>query len=234
MGDPRARGAQRRRHRRWPRTTPIWLLHQKADDGNGKLDRGLEPHLGVPDDFTDWHWATQLNQARAVAHAVTHYRSWWPRTAGAIVWQLNDCWPVTSWAAVDGDERPKPLWWALRAAYADRSSPCRRGPGGEVLAAWSTTPTRLGRARSRCAASGWTARPLASDARRRRRRAPVGRCCSRCPRTCALPDDAADEVLVAELDGVRTVHTLGRGRRPARSTPTPLDAAVAAEPAGTG
>ncbi|OFE17506.1 beta-mannosidase [Humibacillus sp. DSM 29435] len=99
---------------------PVWLLHQKADDGNGKLDRGLAPHLGVPDDFVDWHWATQLNQARAVAHALTHYRSWWPRTAGAIVWQLNDCWPVTSWAAVDGDEIVKPLWWAMRSSFADR------------------------------------------------------------------------------------------------------------------
>ena len=98
----------------------VFLLHQKADDGNGKLDRGMAPHLGVPDDFSDWHWATQLNQARAVAHAITHYRSWWPRTAGAIVWQLNDCWPVTSWAAVDGDERRKPLWHALRASFADR------------------------------------------------------------------------------------------------------------------
>ena len=27
---------------------PVWLLHQKADDGNGKLDRGLAPHLGYP------------------------------------------------------------------------------------------------------------------------------------------------------------------------------------------
>ena len=23
------------------------------------------------------------------------------QTSGAIVWQLNDCWPVTSWAIVD-------------------------------------------------------------------------------------------------------------------------------------
>ena len=108
---------------------PTFLLHQKADDGNAKLDRGLAPHLGVPDDFTDWHWATQLNQARAVTHALTHYRSWWPRTAGAIVWQLNDCWPVTSWAAVDGDGRVKPLWWALRAAFADRLLTVQHRPG---------------------------------------------------------------------------------------------------------
>ncbi|WP_275006613.1 glycoside hydrolase family 2 protein [Promicromonospora iranensis] len=98
----------------------VFLLHQKALDGNGKLDRGLAPHLGVPEDFTDWHWATQLNQARALQFALEHYRSWWPRTAGAIVWQLNDCWPVTSWAAVDGDGRRKPLWYALKHAFADR------------------------------------------------------------------------------------------------------------------
>ena len=119
-------GACGRRRCRWnaasdPKNDANFLLHQKADDGNGKLDRGLAPHLGVPDDFVDWHWATQLNQARAVAYAIDHYRRWWPRTAGAIVWQLNDCWPVTSWAAIDFEERPKPLWYALRRAFAPRN-----------------------------------------------------------------------------------------------------------------
>ena len=75
----------------------------------------------MPDNFADWHWATQLNQARAVTYAIDHYRRWWPRTAGAIVWQLNDCWPVTSWAAIDFEERPKPLWYALRRAFAPRN-----------------------------------------------------------------------------------------------------------------
>ncbi len=102
------------------KTDETFLVHQKAADGNGKLDRGMSPHLGVPEDFTDWHWATQLNQARAVAYGIEHYRSWWPRTAGSIVWQLNDCWPVTSWSAIDSEERLKPLWFALRDAYAPR------------------------------------------------------------------------------------------------------------------
>lgn len=102
------------------KSDPVFLVHQKAEDGNGKLDRGMAPHLGVPEDFTDWHWATQLNQARAVAYGIEHYRSWWPRTAGSIVWQLNDCWPVTSWSAIDSEQRLKPLWFALRDAYAPR------------------------------------------------------------------------------------------------------------------
>ncbi|MEX0913784.1 MAG: glycoside hydrolase family 2 protein [Demequina sp.] len=100
---------------------PAWLAHQKAADGNGKLNRGLEPHLPTPQDsFEQWHWATQLNQARAVQYGIEHYRSHWPHCAGAIVWQLNDCWPVTSWAAIDSDERKKPLWYGLKAAYAPR------------------------------------------------------------------------------------------------------------------
>ncbi|TDB73809.1 glycoside hydrolase family 2 protein [Micromonospora sp. KC723] len=101
-------------------TSPAFLLHQKADDGNGKLHRGLAPHLPVPADFEQWHWATQLNQARAVAFGIEHFRSWWPRTAGALVWQLNDCWPVTSWSAVDSDERLKPLYYAIKHAFAPR------------------------------------------------------------------------------------------------------------------
>ena len=45
----------------------------------------------------------------------------WRRSAWApCMWQLNDCWPVTSWAAVDGDGRRKPLWYALRRSYRDR------------------------------------------------------------------------------------------------------------------
>ncbi|HUQ61151.1 glycoside hydrolase family 2 protein [Lentzea sp.] len=99
-------------------SSPSFLAHQKAEDGNGKLDRGLAAHLPVPSRFEDWHWATQLNQARAVSFGVEHYRSWWPRTAGAVVWQLNDCWPVTSWAAIDSEERLKPLWYGLRHAFA--------------------------------------------------------------------------------------------------------------------
>jgi beta-mannosidase len=99
---------------------PELLAHQKAADGQQKLQRGYEPHFPRPGDFTDWHWTTQLNQARAIRFGIEHFRSLSPLCQGSIVWQLNDCWPVVSWAAVDGDGRRKPLWHALRAAYADR------------------------------------------------------------------------------------------------------------------
>ncbi|HEY5514631.1 MAG TPA: glycoside hydrolase family 2 protein [Pengzhenrongella sp.] len=96
------------------------LLHQKAYDGNAKLARGLAPHLPVPSDVVDWHWATQLNQARAIQLGVEHFRSLAPLCTGTVLWQLNDCWPVVSWSVIDGDGVLKPSWYALRAAHADR------------------------------------------------------------------------------------------------------------------
>ncbi|WP_033343942.1 glycoside hydrolase family 2 protein [Catenuloplanes japonicus] len=100
--------------------SPGILHHQKAIDGNLKLARGLSAHFTEPRDFDDWHFLTQVNQARAIALGVEHFRSLRPYCMGTVVWQLNDCWPVTSWAAIDGDGRRKPLWHALRHSYADR------------------------------------------------------------------------------------------------------------------
>ncbi len=110
--------------------SPGMLVHQKAISGNDKLANGLVPHLPVPDEFDDWHWAMSLNQARAVRFGIEHFRSWSPRCAGNIVWQLNDCWPVTSWAAVDGYGRRKPLLYALAHAHADRLLTIQHRDGG--------------------------------------------------------------------------------------------------------
>lgn len=100
--------------------SPGMLLHQKAADGNEKLARGMEPHLPAPQSMEDWHYLTQLNQTRAIVFGIERYRSQRPHCMGTIVWQLNDCWPVTSWAAVDGDGRRKPLWHGLRRSNAER------------------------------------------------------------------------------------------------------------------
>jgi beta-mannosidase len=100
--------------------SPGISLHQKAEDGNLKLARGLQMHLPAPVSVDDWHWSTSLNQARAVAFGVEYFRSLSPVCMGTVVWQLNDTWPAVSWAAIDGDGRCKPLWYALRRAFTDR------------------------------------------------------------------------------------------------------------------
>ncbi|MFZ7086634.1 glycoside hydrolase family 2 protein [Curtobacterium sp. RRHDQ10] len=105
-------------------TSPGVVHHQKAADGMGKLARGLAPRFpaSFPDDaagFDRWHYLTQLQQTRAVSTGIEHWRTHWPRNTGTIVWQLNDLWAVSSWAAVDGAGRPKPLFHELRRLYDD-------------------------------------------------------------------------------------------------------------------
>ncbi|MEU8794415.1 glycoside hydrolase family 2 protein [Streptomyces sp. NPDC048643] len=121
--------------------SPGMLHHQKAEDGNGKLARGLAPHFAAPTDFDTWHYLTQINQVRAIATGVEHWRAHWPHCAGVILWQLNDCWPVTSWAAIDGDEREKPLYHELRRLYADRLLTLRRKDGRLILTAVNQSAT---------------------------------------------------------------------------------------------
>jgi beta-mannosidase len=70
--------------------------------------------------FDDLHYVLQLTQARALTLAVEWLRSRYPRNMGVLYWQLNDCWPgVTSWSCIDGDGRPKLLWYATRRFYDD-------------------------------------------------------------------------------------------------------------------
>ncbi|OII27946.1 beta-mannosidase [Frigoribacterium sp. MCBA15_019] len=110
--------------------SPGMIVHQKAMQGNDKLTDGLLAHYRLPDEIEAWHWAMQLNQANAVQVALEHFRSHAPRCMGAVVWQINDCWPVTSWAAVDGDGQRKPLLYAMRHAFADRLVTIQPRDGG--------------------------------------------------------------------------------------------------------
>jgi beta-mannosidase len=110
---------------------PEMLVHQKAIYGNRKLEAGLVGHFPSPTTIEDWHWATQLNQAHAIRFGSEYFRSLAPHNSGLIVWQLNDNWPVVSWAAVDYLGQRKPLWYAMQAANAPRLATVQ--PSGDGL-----------------------------------------------------------------------------------------------------
>ncbi|MFJ7147131.1 glycoside hydrolase family 2 protein [Streptomyces sp. NPDC100445] len=179
--------------------SPGMLHHQKAEDGNGKLNRGVARHFPLPEgDFDRWHYLTQLVQARAVAAGIEHWRAHWPVCAGTIVWQLNDCWPVTSWAAVDGDGRPKPLYHELRRVYADRLLTLQPDADGLVLAVvnqsagtWRTTVTLR-----RVEADG----TVAGEARLDLTAGPRSVTRTEVPPTLVPDADSAKEFLVADAD----------------------------------
>ncbi|MGW1125015.1 glycosyl hydrolase 2 galactose-binding domain-containing protein [Streptomyces sp. NPDC002526] len=180
---------------------PLLAHHQKAEDGDAKLLRGLGDHLPQPgEDFDDWHWLTQLNQARAVAFGIRHFRSHAPYCMGTIVWQLNDCWPVVSWSAVDGDGRRKPLWHALRAVYEDHLIAVRDGSVhlvNDTATPWAGT-LRLARHALDGTVLAEEALPVTT--------APRATTSVPLPASLATPADPARELLVARLDETRTLH----------------------------
>jgi beta-mannosidase len=111
--------------------SPELLAHQKAIDGMAKLQRGLDRRFPGIERLEDWHFLAQLEQARALWVGLTHLRSLHDTCSGAVVWQINDCWPSISWAMVDVAGRPKPAWYAVRAAYRDRLAAFAVDPDAE-------------------------------------------------------------------------------------------------------
>ncbi|NGN63320.1 glycoside hydrolase family 2 protein [Streptomyces sp. A7024] len=179
---------------------------QKAIDGQEKLARGLARHFTLPDDgdFDRWHYLTQLNQCRAFATGIEHWRGHWPRCAGTVAWQINDCWPVTSWSAIDGDGRPKPFYYELRRLYADRLLTLQPRDGRLAVVAdnqgpgeWSAT-VRLRRLAVDGAVLG-EAEVLAAAGPRNVAYAPV-------PDELLPAAGATKEYLVADADGLRALH----------------------------
>lgn len=99
--------------------SPGMRSHLKARDGLEKLRRSVDLRFVEPRNFNEWHFLTQLEQARALATAITHLRSHYLVCSGSVIWQLNDCWPVSSWALVDSGGQRKPAWHAVRKSYQD-------------------------------------------------------------------------------------------------------------------
>jgi beta-mannosidase len=51
--------------------------------------------------------------------AIAAQRKAAPNCMGSLFWQWNDCWPVSSWSAVDYYGRPKALYEQLKSAFND-------------------------------------------------------------------------------------------------------------------
>ncbi len=92
--------------------------HNKQVEGNERLFRFLAGHLPVVAEWKNFIYLTQLNQALALKTCVEHWRSRWPKCAGSIIWQLNDCWPVSSWSLIDSNLLPKIAYYFVKKAFA--------------------------------------------------------------------------------------------------------------------
>lgn len=99
-------------------------FHNKADGHERRIALYLvENFRYAPDPLEQFIYSTQLMQAECLASAYRLWKRQWKGPGkeycgGALVWQINDCWPVTSWAIVDYYLRPKHAYYTVKREMA--------------------------------------------------------------------------------------------------------------------
>ena len=124
--------------------SPILSLHNKnGRPGQQMTHERLHDDFNPPtDNFNDWHYLAQIVQARALSMGIEWFRCLFPWNQAALYWQLNDCYPVSSWSAIDSTGRRKPLWYASRRFFAPRllsikpTRPVSSGAAADALAVY--------------------------------------------------------------------------------------------------
>lgn len=92
--------------------------HQRNASANGRIVSYLSQMYLYPASLDKLVYASQLLQAQAMQYGVEHWRRNRGRCMGAVVWQLNDCWPVASWASIDYYGRWKALHYYEKRFFA--------------------------------------------------------------------------------------------------------------------
>jgi beta-mannosidase len=81
--------------------SPVMESHQKNAGGNERIAGTMFRYFRFPKDFPSFVYLSQIQQGLAIRTAVDFWRSLKPHCMGTLYWQLNDTWPVASWASLD-------------------------------------------------------------------------------------------------------------------------------------
>ncbi len=92
--------------------------HQRNRSANSKIMQYMQATFKYPTDFETLIYASQLLSGEAIKYGVEHFRRNRGRCMGTLYWQLNDCWPVISWASIDYCGRWKALHYFAKRFFA--------------------------------------------------------------------------------------------------------------------
>lgn len=111
---------------RYPQSSTV-DFHNKADGHERRIALYLvENFRYAPDPIEQFVYCTQLMQGECIASAYRLWKRQWKGPGreycgGTLVWQINDCWPVTSWSIVDYYLRPKHAYFTVKREMAPLS-----------------------------------------------------------------------------------------------------------------
>jgi beta-mannosidase len=102
----------------WNITSYVMELHQRSWKGNTTIVIQMTDSFKMPKNFASMIYLSLILQAEGIRYGVEHWRRAKERVSGTLYWQLNDCWPVASWASLDYYGRWKALHYAAKKFYA--------------------------------------------------------------------------------------------------------------------
>jgi beta-mannosidase len=102
----------------WNISSYVMEQHQKNTSGNTLIVAQMADHFRMPKDFPSLVYLSMVLQSEGIRYGVEHWRRHQERVAGTLYWQLNDCWPATSWSSLDYFGRWKALHYVARRFYA--------------------------------------------------------------------------------------------------------------------
>ncbi|MED5020978.1 glycoside hydrolase family 2 TIM barrel-domain containing protein [Paenibacillus chibensis] len=112
--------------------SPVMLAHQKNGHGNRLIKQYMDKYMHEPKDFPSFLYMSQVLQAEAMKMAIEAHRRRKPYCMGTLYWQMNDCWPVASWAGMDYFGRWKALQYTAKNSFRDMALSIDGTREGEV------------------------------------------------------------------------------------------------------
>ena len=95
-------------------TSPVMEHHQRNPGGNTRITENMTRYFRFPEGFGNFVYLSQVQQGLAIRTAIEHFRRARPICMGALYWQLNDMWPVASWASLEYGGKWKALHYMAR------------------------------------------------------------------------------------------------------------------------